>query len=182
MGEQRRGEMRRACSTGSTPIMTAISAATNSPRRTPCAAARAGPIAGSMRMGPPPGGPGGPGMGRPPAGRTARAAPACAARGMFGEQGFVTREQMRERALARFDRADANHDGTLTAAERQQAREQMRRAVPKSRRPNQAARRGAGGPVRLAPAFSSAIAGRLISFKSFRRHSWHCSRAFRFVA
>jgi len=45
---------------------------------------------------------------------------------MFGEQGFVTREQMRERALARFDRADANRDGTLTVAERQQAREQFR--------------------------------------------------------
>ena len=40
---------------------------------------------------------------------------------MFGEQGFVTREQMREQALARFDRLDANRDGTLTAAERQQA-------------------------------------------------------------
>jgi Ca2+-binding EF-hand superfamily protein len=45
---------------------------------------------------------------------------------LFGEQGFVTREQMRERALARFDRLDANRDGTLTAAERQQARQQMR--------------------------------------------------------
>ena len=45
---------------------------------------------------------------------------------MFGEQGFVTREQVRERAMARFDRLDANHDGTLTAAERQQARQQMR--------------------------------------------------------
>lgn len=45
---------------------------------------------------------------------------------MFGEQGFVTREQMREQALARFDRADANRDGTLTAAERQQARAQFR--------------------------------------------------------
>ena len=45
---------------------------------------------------------------------------------MFGEQGFITREQMRERALARFDRLDANRDGTLTAAERQQAREQRR--------------------------------------------------------
>jgi len=61
-------------------------------------------------MGPPPGGPGGPegghGMGR-----------------MFGEQGFVTLEQMRARALARFDRADTNHDGVLTVAERQAARE-----------------------------------------------------------
>jgi hypothetical protein len=45
---------------------------------------------------------------------------------MFGEQGFITREQMRERALARFDRADANRDGTLTAAERQAARGAMR--------------------------------------------------------
>ena len=45
---------------------------------------------------------------------------------MFGDQGFVTREQMRERALARFDRLDANRDGTLTAAERQQGRQQMR--------------------------------------------------------
>ena len=43
---------------------------------------------------------------------------------MFGEQGFVTREQMRERALARFDRLDANRDGTLTAEERRQARQE----------------------------------------------------------
>lgn len=41
---------------------------------------------------------------------------------MFGEQGFVTREQFRQHALARFDRADANRDGTLTAAERRAAR------------------------------------------------------------
>ena len=33
---------------------------------------------------------------------------------------------MRERALARFDRLDANRDGTLTAAERRQGREQWR--------------------------------------------------------
>lgn len=45
---------------------------------------------------------------------------------LFGEQGFITREQMRERATARFDRLDADHDGTLTAAERQQAREHRR--------------------------------------------------------
>ena len=45
---------------------------------------------------------------------------------LFGEQGFITREQMRERALARFDRLDANRDGTLTAAERQQGRAQFR--------------------------------------------------------
>ena len=45
---------------------------------------------------------------------------------MFGEQGFITLEQMRARALERFDRADANRDGTLTADERRQAREQRR--------------------------------------------------------
>lgn len=44
----------------------------------------------------------------------------------FGEQGFITLEQMRQRALARFDRADANRDGTLTVAERRQSHEQMR--------------------------------------------------------
>lgn len=45
---------------------------------------------------------------------------------MFGEQGFVTAEQMRERALARFDRIDADRNGTVTAAERDQARAQRR--------------------------------------------------------
>lgn len=45
---------------------------------------------------------------------------------LLGEQGFVTAEQFRERALARFDRADANRDGTLTAVERRDAREQRR--------------------------------------------------------
>lgn len=52
---------------------------------------------------------------------------------LFGEQGFVTLEQMRERALARFDRADANRDGTLTVAERRQAREQMRQRFQERR-------------------------------------------------
>ena len=59
---------------------------------------------------------------------------------MFGEQGFVTREQMRERALARFDRSDANRDGTLTAAERQQAREQFRQHAAGTARPDRAER------------------------------------------
>ena len=45
---------------------------------------------------------------------------------MFGEQGFVTLEQMRERALARFDRLDADRDGILTADERRQGREHRR--------------------------------------------------------
>ena len=57
---------------------------------------------------------------------------------MFGEQGFVTREQFRERALARFDRADANHDGTVTVAERRAMRGQRRRhpAGPAPGEPN----------------------------------------------
>jgi len=52
---------------------------------------------------------------------------------MFGDQGFVTLEQMRARALERFDRADANHDGTLTVAERQAARERRRDGSPEPR-------------------------------------------------
>jgi EF-hand domain pair/EF hand len=46
---------------------------------------------------------------------------------MFGYAGFVTQEQFRQHALERFDRADANHDGTLTVAERRTQRGQMRR-------------------------------------------------------
>jgi hypothetical protein len=65
-------------------------------------------------MGPPPGRPEGPDGGRVMGAR------------MLGEQGFITLEQMRARALERFDRADANHDGILTAAERQAARERRR--------------------------------------------------------
>ena len=52
---------------------------------------------------------------------------------MFGDQGFVTRDQMRERALTRFDRLDANSDGTVTAAERRQAREQRRQRIHERR-------------------------------------------------
>lgn len=53
----------------------------------------------------------------------------------FGEQGFITRDQMRERALARFDRIDADRNGTVTAAERQAARE-ARRDQRRERRQN----------------------------------------------
>jgi EF hand domain-containing protein len=82
-------------------------------------AGHGGPGGPGMEMGPPPpggdGGPDdGPGMHGMHGGR------------MFGDQGFVTLEQMRARALARFDRADANHDGTLTADERQAAHGRMR--------------------------------------------------------
>ena len=104
---------------------------------------RGGHHRGMMRMGPPPGGPdgargpGGPEMGPPPPGGPDGArGPGMRGGRMFGEQGFITREQMRERALARFDRADADHNGTLTAAERRAAREQMRERFREHRRPN----------------------------------------------
>jgi hypothetical protein len=91
---------------------------------------RGGPGGPGMRHGPPQGGhdrPGGPGMrnGPPQGGHDG---PGGGMRGqrLFGAQGFATREQFRERALARFDRADADHNGTLTAAERQAARGQRR--------------------------------------------------------
>ena len=61
-------------------------------------------------------------------------APGMRGERMFGTQGFITRDQMRERALARFDQADANHDGTVTAAERQAARGAMRQRF-RERRP-----------------------------------------------
>ena len=115
MGEQRRGEMRqhmfdRLDANHDGNISRDEFAQAHAMR-----GGRGGPHRRMMRMGPR-----GPGM---------------RGHGMFGEQGFMTREQMRERALARFDRADLNHDGTLTAAERQQARDQMR-ARFEERRPN----------------------------------------------
>jgi Ca2+-binding EF-hand superfamily protein len=56
---------------------------------------------------------------------------------MFGEQGYVTLEQMRDRALQRFDRLDANHDGTVTGAERRQARAGMRERMRERRQARQ---------------------------------------------
>jgi hypothetical protein len=73
-----------------------------------------GAMHGSGPDGPGAAGPGGPGM------RGAR---------MFGAQGFLTQAQFRERALARFDRADADHNGVLTTAERQAARGMMRQRM-----------------------------------------------------
>ena len=92
---------------------------------------RQGPRGPGAEGGPRRGGPGGPGM-RHRMHRMGPGGPGM--RGMrgarlFGEQGFVTREQFRERALARFDRADADHDGTVTAAERRQARQQLRQRI-----------------------------------------------------
>jgi len=42
----------------------------------------------------------------------------------FGTATSLTLQQFEAQALAQFDRMDINHDGTLTAAERQQARAQ----------------------------------------------------------
>lgn len=41
---------------------------------------------------------------------------------MFGDSQSLTLQQAEAQALARFDRDDLNHDGVVTAAERQQAR------------------------------------------------------------
>lgn len=41
---------------------------------------------------------------------------------LFGESQSITLQQAEAQALARFDRDDLNHDGVVTAAERQQAR------------------------------------------------------------
>jgi hypothetical protein len=101
--------------------------------------ARRGPE-GGPGMAPPP--PGAPAMAPPPPG-----APEGPGRGMgmgmgmggmrmFGEQGYITLEQMRARALERFDRADANHDGILTPEERRAAREAMRRRFEEGGRNN----------------------------------------------
>lgn len=51
------------------------------------------------------------------------------------DQGFassqsLTLQQFEAQALARFDAQDLNHDGVVTAAERQQLREQQERAQP----------------------------------------------------
>jgi Ca2+-binding EF-hand superfamily protein len=41
---------------------------------------------------------------------------------MFADAQSLTLQQAETQALARFDRDDLNHDGVVTAAERQQAR------------------------------------------------------------
>jgi hypothetical protein len=47
---------------------------------------------------------------------------------LFGNAQSITLQQFEAQSLARFDAMDLNHDGVVTAAERQQAREQMRAA------------------------------------------------------
>ena len=45
---------------------------------------------------------------------------------IFGSAQSLTLQQFEAQQLARFDAMDLNHDGTVTAAEREQAREQTR--------------------------------------------------------
>ena len=45
---------------------------------------------------------------------------------MFGTAQSLTLQQAEAAALARFDRDDLNHDGVVTAAERQQVRAQLK--------------------------------------------------------
>jgi hypothetical protein len=47
---------------------------------------------------------------------------------MFGDAQSLTLQQAEAAALARFDRDDANHDGVVTVAERQQARAALKAA------------------------------------------------------
>ena len=48
----------------------------------------------------------------------------------FATSQSLTQAQFEAQALARFDAMDLNHDGTVTAAERQQLREQRAQAQP----------------------------------------------------
>jgi hypothetical protein len=48
----------------------------------------------------------------------------------FATSQALTLQQFEAQALARFDAQDLNHDGTVTAAERQQIREQRQQAAP----------------------------------------------------
>ena len=45
---------------------------------------------------------------------------------LFGTAQSLTLQQFEAQQLTRFDAMDLNHDGTVTAAEREQARQQMR--------------------------------------------------------
>ena len=47
---------------------------------------------------------------------------------LFGTAQSLTLQQFEAQQLARFDAMDLNHDGVVTAAEREQARQQMRAA------------------------------------------------------
>jgi hypothetical protein len=53
--------------------------------------------------------------------------------GMFGANGVITQAEFRQRALERFDRMDLDRNGVVTAAERQQARAQMKQQMQQRR-------------------------------------------------
>jgi len=55
----------------------------------------------------------------------------------FGNAQSITLQQFEAQALARFDAQDLNHDGTVTAAERQQARELRAQAQGQAATPAQ---------------------------------------------
>jgi Ca2+-binding EF-hand superfamily protein len=56
---------------------------------------------------------------------------------MFGDAQSITLQQAEAQALARFDRDDLNHDGVVTAAERQQARAALKAARAAGQNPGQ---------------------------------------------
>jgi hypothetical protein len=58
----------------------------------------------------------------------------------FGNGQSITRQQFEAQALTRFDMMDLNHDGVVTAAERQQTRQQRSEVQP-----------GAAAPATAAP-------------------------------
>jgi hypothetical protein len=56
---------------------------------------------------------------------------------MFGDSQSLTLQQAETAALARFDRDDLNHDGVVTAAERQQARAALKAERAQGQKPGQ---------------------------------------------
>lgn len=56
---------------------------------------------------------------------------------LFGDAQSITLQQAEAQALARFDRDDLNHDGVVTAAERQQARAALKAARAAGQNPGQ---------------------------------------------
>lgn len=56
---------------------------------------------------------------------------------LFGTSQSLTRQQFEAQALARFDALDLNHDGVVTATERQQARQQRSPVPPTAQDPAQ---------------------------------------------
>ena len=55
----------------------------------------------------------------------------------FGTAQSLTLQQFEAQSLARFDRDDLNHDGVVTAAERQQARAQLKAERASGQNPGQ---------------------------------------------